>query len=445
MRIAAIVTALILAASVARAGSDPRIPTLVEQLDKITSALSVAESDPIAKQLIDIGDPAVDALIDVIAFDTRMTRATFDRESELDKPIVVPVYVATYTIVERIISTSFFSSERYGRLVGGHRAEVVAELRAHWAAVRKFSRKVDRWFAILSDDAGTPEDWLDAAGRITGPTKEFFAPDRRLPVRDGIRGEDLRSRTAPSVTELIEKRIAAVPVDDGCALTEMLVRWDSTIALPIVRSQMARAFAQTGTTHELHSCLSSLVELRVALGDPTGTDEYATWLATTVAPDSYVVGELEPLGAHADRPSAQHAAEILFGRKSPWLPLVDVANIENSPIRSWIALPLYGLAGFRAHLATALADTHVVATIVTEPPRRYRVEHADWRNGYDLADGEPTLGTVVSQPVRVCDFYAHEIGQREGAPKLELYWPLARRTAAIKAQLAWLATLGRRP
>ncbi len=443
MRTAAVVTAMILAASVARAGSDPRIPTLVEQLDKITSALSFAETDPIAKQLIDIGEPAVDALIDVIAWDPRMTRATFDRESELDQPIVVPVYVAAYTIVERIINTSFFSSERYGRLVGGDRAEVVAELRAHWAAVRKFPHRADRWFAILSDDNATPDDWVDSAGRITGPTKEFFAPDRRLPVRDGIRGEELRSRTTPSVTELIEKRIAEVPVDDGCTLTEMLVRWDSTIALPIVRSQMARAFAQTGTTHELHGCLSSLVELRSALGDLTGVDEYATWLAGTVAPDSYVTGELEPLGAHADRPAAQHAAEILFGRGSPWLPLVDLANIENSAIHPWIALPLYGLAGFRAHLAAALADTHVVATVVTEPPRRYRVDHADWTYGYDLAAGDATLGKVVSQPVRVCDFYAHEIAKREGAPKFELYWSLARRTAAIKAQLGWLATLAK--
>ena len=443
MRTAAIVIAILLAAGVVRAGTDPRIPTLVEQLDKMTSALSVAETDPIAKQLIDIGEPAVDALIDVIAWDQRMTRATFDRESELDKPIVVPVYVATYIIVERIISTSFFSSERYGRLVGGHRAEVVAELRAHWAAVRKFSHKTDRWFAILADDAGAPADWVDAAGRITGPTKELFAPDRHLPVRDGIRGEDLRSHGA------VGDRADREADRRGAGRRGLRVDRDAR-ALGLGDRVADRALADGARVRaDRHdpSCTracrrSSSCAPRSAIHRDR---RIPSWLATTVAPDSYVVGELEPLGAHADRPAAPHAAEILFGGKSPWLPPVDLAHIENSPIRSWIALPLYGLAGFRAHLAAALVDTHVVATVVTAPPRAYRVTHADWTNGYDIPDDAPVLTAVSSQPVRVCDFYAHEIGLREGAPKLELYWPLARRTAAIKAQLAWLATLGRRP
>ena len=123
-------------------------------------------------------------------------------------------------------------------------------------------------------------------------------------------------------------------------------------------------------------------------------------------------------------------------------------NLPNSRITPWLPTELYGLAAFRKRLVGLLADKRIAAQLKADAPRHFQIDHGDWSNGLDVAAGDPELPSHFTQPMRACDFYAYTIAKHAGAPAFALYWPLAKRDAAIAAQLAWLASLStpdRRP
>jgi len=78
----------------------------------------------------------------------------------------------------------------------------------------------DRWYTILKDDSGSGR-WLEAAGNIIQPENVTTAAGgwiktRQVPTNKPIPmlGEVLRSKTNPSVTEIMTRRALEVPTNN---------------------------------------------------------------------------------------------------------------------------------------------------------------------------------------------------------------------------------------
>ena len=102
----------------------------------------------------------------------------------------------------------------------------VSEMRAYWQKYKGMKLE-DRWYAILADDTAGAGRWREAAANISQPesTTTFSGTGWRVeraaptnaPVR--LRGEPLRGKTNPSVSELLARRAVEVPASTPAPMT----------------------------------------------------------------------------------------------------------------------------------------------------------------------------------------------------------------------------------
>jgi hypothetical protein len=315
----------------------------------------------------------------------------------------------------------------------------------------------ERFFRQLADDAAGAEAWLAAAGEIAQPSNVWVVPTSSVyqrsvetPLAPGqrprLRGESLRSKTSPSVSSLLARRLAAMPDGrDACSMASAFAAWDPRAALPqltrVERDTIA-GFAAAPDKRFAGSCIARLTTGRADAGDASALGDYGAWIARTSPEDAFPEVErwFAPMIAHPTAQPIIAAATALFRPPSPWLPFVS----ENSGYRltGILELDLYKLDAFRAHVAAELADKRKIGTI-SVTSNGVVIETKSFIGSPSVDDKDPLKpaeGTTMD--LRVCDEYADEVtaSRAPNAPAFRIYWPQAERDRAIGRIIAWVKT-----
>ena len=131
------------------------------------------------------------------------------RTRGVDRPLRSPVFEAELAALGGILQTSEFRDVsyrlRYRDLAA--RKELARSIRAFWMKNRAISLN-ERWYRMLRDDSAGRERWAEAAGKIIQPSDSAgrscsgARPVRGKATTSPMKGEELRSRRDPSVSEL---------------------------------------------------------------------------------------------------------------------------------------------------------------------------------------------------------------------------------------------------
>jgi len=461
-------------------GQTERIAVLIEDLDLVSARQMgqpggvVFQYDPIVQALIQEGDAAVEPLLHCLETDQRLTRSvSFGRDFFRDRR-VQPVTGAAEAALEEILQTRFNS---------------VAEIRTYWRQ-NKGRKLEDRWYQTLRDDhigqeqsvammsaGGTRRveqrlaldqgQWLEAARIIVQPEERPDVPGSGLVLirpspgveKPKMRGEALRAKTNPSVTELLLKQ-AGVVVDQanqhdqvegveairvGTELARIIFQWEKPAAAAPAQAIMRRALQLFDDPHsyimssgtDLARYIAELTDIRADSGDPNALTEYAAWIKS--ADEKKVVENavavFEPLCHHPGDPPAAAAAQWLFtDPASPWSKLPWPAGGFRAPLDS----DLVKLPAFRRLLAGDLENQTNVGTMqwsggnISYHLDRYSGGgHLTW----PTADA-PTDGATVD--LRRCDWVAWSLSQSKQIPFFNPFAPVDQRDAAIRQARAVL-------
>ena len=427
----------------------------------------ILSNDAIVQALIGDGEEAVPPLLDALVNDTRLTRSvSFHRDFFRDRTLI-GVPEAAYVALCGILQTSFpDAGDLAGSGIEGRR-RVAARVRAYWQNFQGLTPQ-DRWFRVLADDTLPPEQWAEAAGHIVQPdnvsfsgggakvlTVSWSAGGMRPGEHHSLAGQSLRARTAPSVTDLLLKRAEARTPQGDPAFALALAAWDGAAHLADLRRLTKQLQDQIAArlnirTEFLVDSAVSLYLSRLSLHDPTAAPDYADWLRT-VTPrqtDTQYCRLFEPAWNSADLAVAD-AVRAMFNRPdSPWVLLRDhrpnpqLGTSFN--LNELIDTPLLSQPGFQEFLRHSLAETDTFGTVRTRPDGDQDTQmKAGSTPQTDEWTGDPLAPPPNSvRPFRLCDLIALDVSQVDGAPRCELYWPLAQRNEAVRACLAFLDRYG---
>ena len=123
----------------------------------------------------------------------------------------------------------------------------------------------------------------------------------RKPAPQPMKGEELRSRHDPSVSDLLARRVAEIArsgnplsmpdlsLHAACELALTLDRWDAKAAQPVLRAMMTQCLdgidlsrQQGGQTDQgLVSYVTQFTLSRAKAGDRAALDEFAAWARKT--------------------------------------------------------------------------------------------------------------------------------------------------------------------
>ena len=475
---------------------DPRVrvDTLIRRLDEVVAfqhgqpgGVDLRESE-IVKALIAQGDAAIEPLLNVIENDTRLTRSvSFSRAFHFHRHLI-GVHEAAYAALVEILKTSNFAfGSEWETLKQG-----LDERRAVAARIRRYLKEYgglsleERWYRILSNDDASADQWLEAAGFIiqrsdyNGQPPPWVFTESRAP-RPGeafrLRGESLRTKTNPTISELLTRRMRD--------LAQQAVRESSYVAMQKVVDLALALGTWDGPAHinELQRLMSTLVDQyargkdaskrapligqivsltlkRRELEDNQALTEYTAWLRTVRPADTEysTVFLFEPATRYPSAPEVVRAIDWMFlDVSSPWVPLiprsVDYYNIDTAKLME----KLVDFPAFRQQLLEHLEDKTVVGTLVPRPASpddKYdlKIENniaavvAGSPNAtaivVSIAHSDPRAPRPPLQPrsFRVCDVYAWKLRGYEGAPRIELYWTEAERDAAVAESIKFLRT-----
>ncbi|MGD1086365.1 MAG: hypothetical protein ABSA47_16635 [Verrucomicrobiota bacterium] len=424
-----------------------RIKALIRDLDLVDArqwgqpgGVDLAQ-DPVVGALTQEGDPAVEPLLDCLEHDKRLTRSVqFGRDFFLNRH-VIPVTSAVMVALQDILHAGF----------GGG----AAEIRAYWN-LNKGLKLEDRWYAILKDDSAG-DRWLEAAGNITQPenvttTAGGWTATRQVPTNTPIplRGEILRSKSNPSVTELMARRALEVPpgsagnydLSTGCRMGLCLVAWDATAAEPVAKTLVKRACTLMNYSgKQLGPYVAALSLACAKAGDFQPFQDYAAWLKTTTPEqlDRSLMESLEPLSQFPTNEVLESAAEALFGdTNSPWTRLPWKGPFsDNFPVESDLA----HVPAFRVLLAREMEKTNVCGSITWHSSGMFEYHDTIMNENVSRRDlsfegGPPADGTTSE--LRWCDWVALHLSLAKQIPLFNPFAPLEKRDEAIWSAIAVL-------
>jgi hypothetical protein len=458
-------------------GADPaaRVAALIRELDQIGVRQMVhfgnsPNSSPLVQALVAEGDAAVEPLIAAIETDTRMTRTvTRGRGMSIDRR-VSPVLEPELAALTAILKTAQFWPEQAYQVGNGtlSRKDLARSMRDFWRKNRGVSL-TERWYRMLRDDSGGYDRWLEGAANIAQPTEQLGVAVQRVhtgaPELNAapMRGEELRSRRDPSVSELLVRRtleFARAPHErttpdmhllKACQLAFALDRWDRMAALPVIRELMTRARESVDRDRsEGYSQFDSLVEhiaqftlIRARQGDLAALAEYADEIRKS-DPEKDQPRSLDafkPIWIYPDDPAIREAARWLFNdRASPWAAYLRKPGNNRMPYfnTNIYASPLLRSAGFRDAVLAAMAIKSELGTVRHRDQTgvEYEVRHgAGGRFGTEAAE---EIKQGMERSFRVGDYIAWQIAEIEGSPRCEIYWTEEMRDGAVAACVAFL-------
>jgi hypothetical protein len=423
-------------------------------------------SDPIVVALINEGDKAVEPLIECLEKDNRLTRTWFVGAGLMPRSqgpwisVYEPAYFALTGILKTTVIIPLPQNGNPHALTPTDRKALADKFRAYWAAHKGMSPP-ERWFSTLQDDNASPAEWFRAAENITQginqttvPPNLFFGGGAGTVYQPGpgsrvaMRGESLRDKSNPSVSDLLVRRFnQALPlaeVDKEVTFASIstllfaLADWDGKARAEDLRN-LARQFnakfqdADVGfnSTAKING---TLYEKRLAAGDPSAIAEYAVWVSSLKPENCYDARQiLRIMWEHPTDPAIVKAAGIMFaGKNSPWRPRTHYGII------SFVNTPLLGMPAFREQVLKALDDTSVIGYT-----RRYRPD--DSGLGVHMSDDSPEDARPDAPPkvdFRLCDYYASKLSDAETFPVCKLDWPQDKRDAVVEACKAMLRQYG---
>jgi hypothetical protein len=447
-----------------------RIAALIEDFEEIKErqwgqpgGVGV-DSSPIVIAIEKEGQSAVEPLIACLENDKRLTRSvSFWRDFSPQRNLI-PVTRAAYLAICHILQTHEFgpASNGFNRGGGPDRKAIIAEVRAYWAKAKGKS-PADMWYATLKDDGAGSSRWLEAALKIVQPVDVEARggwvndPVRKPGEIPATRGEPLRGKQNPSVSELLAKRIPQVADDypngnsdsifrshDGARMALAFHKWDPKAGFSTLQSQLARSkevFARDRGNQAtmLADDVAELTIASVAKGDQGALKDYAAWIrAQWPSRDNSAIPKMfRPMAQHPDQLEIATAAEALFNDpSSPWFCLPKGNPYQTfGPDGDMVASPLLCVPAFQKNVLVNLDDkTHVGAVSVVNGSLQ-----VEMRSGLGFSAGityptDPLLPAAgEKREIRVCDWYASHLANLDGAPEFEFFWPEKRREEAIKA------------
>lgn len=421
---------------------------LIANLENLRTTGNGVACSPTVKSLIAQRDMAVKPLLECLESDTRLTRTTHQVHYVGEPQTVITVAEAAYVAISWILQKSFVAELPFGERPKPLNAEglrlIATDVRAYWNANRDLPLE-ERWLRTLADCSATQDEWLEAANNILRTDERPFNLDGAFPGgRTGIlmapktspfRGEPLRKKSAPSVSDLLTLRVLRSDSPDRAFQFAMLLnRWDPQASRPVLRRQLRRCLASSEpwSSYFRQPEARKIVDLTLALaeaGDPDVLREYTAWFRGfagqwTVGPPVYA-----PLWRFPNEPSIKAALAWMFeDPRSPWswksgAPFnVATYEVTHLPI---LATP--ELSGF---LLGDLEDTTPLGVITV--PENGVAESRWFANvspGCSRNHGDPAFPKVgVKLTFRVCDVRAQSLG----IVPCELYWPNALRDDACR-------------
>ncbi len=455
-------------------GQAARVEKLIRDLDEVAArqwgqpgGVMLGES-PIIKELIALGNAAVEPLIRDFRFDDRLTRSVgFHRDFHRSR-MILPADRAAHTALTGILKTTNFAPPAPNQAnLGPINKEALAnQMQAYWEKVRK-TPLVERWYLALADDAAGTAAWLEAAGNIIQPENVQTIPGGgpfvatvTTPVKPGehppFRGESLRAGHTPTVAALMARRIESMlktpegqqfELLEPCRLAVMLAEWDPRAGVPTLRelTRICRErYARPNSGHDwtiqnLAVSIARFTVARIKAGDSGAVSEYADWVRTT-SPDGLeqsALAVLEPFRLRPDDPTLAATAAWLFGDpKSNWVPLIGRKGVRFSyHIVQLIASPMVEVPAFRKMVIATLDDRSTIGKAEVGDNDVVSVEiNGGFSIGRSASKDDrdaPAKGTKV--PIRMCDLYAWQLAALKGAPAFNPCWPESRRNAGVAA------------
>lgn len=450
--------------------------------------------DPRVKALVARGDEAVEPLLRALETDERLTRSvSFGRDFHPHRHLIT-VAEAAYTALTRILKTNAFGGpEEYNSPPDKEgRRQLAARIRAY---LEKYGRgtEEERWYATLKDDAAGPEAWLQAAANMLNtydyggaPAAWDFgnAPVPSVRAAQGLtlRGEPLRGKNSPSVSQLFARRMSelaerkdeAPPFQSLNAAANFalaLLVWEGRAQLPAVRSfqNVLRSRCEAAGANDSYSRsnlrgqLVGLYLKRFEVEDEDAFVEYAEWVGalTPAEAGEYLVYIFTPMWRYAEHPAVAAAAASMFDTPgSPWLPLIDGDDRQSFQRAELLGTPMLNVKSFRERALEGLADRTVVGSLRprrTSGGDRYELTVENTYTAVLIGSANSSGATfqvtaedaraphaLESLSVRVCDVYASRLAGLSGAPRFQVYWPEAERDRAVAEMVAFIRDHGGR-
>ena len=414
-----------------------RVPQLIRELDQVAArqwgqpgGVNLA-GDVVVRELIQIGEPAVEALLEVLESDDRLTRSVHFWRDFARSRTVLGVHEAAYAALATILQASFFETVATGDNLSSRgregRSALVQAIRSHWERYRDMPLH-DRWLAILADDSAGADRWIEAASNIVTPQNVQVQPSSMIgtwrhsdpEAASSLRGEPLRDRSNPSVTEILSERVGALDAENACSLVSALDRWDARGGRPAMRALLSRC--------ENDATCSCAPALFARLGDERGVlRRYARWLGR------YEIGAWAEL-AYILRPAIEHDARIARQAAERFLAKPEI--VETLRLQR-LDPELFSLPEFRRRLATLLEDRSSIGTLTVREDGSYSYTLANDMGGGGGSMSGDDAEAQVEVPYRQADDIATHIDV-EDAPEFRIVWSEARRDAALDALVTWL-------
>ncbi len=393
-------------------------------------------SDRRVAALIALGEPAVPALIDALERDERLTRSVhFWRDFSRHRS-VLGAHEAAYAALAAILQQDFFRVASTGDDLSGRgpagREELARRVRAYWTRMGSIPLH-QRALATLADDSASLDEWVDAAQNIVSTRR----PDGSV---GPMAGEPLRAQRAPSVSELLARRIERALVTRGrppevfvdyapriaaSRLTAALQEWEPRSSLLRV---VTERWLATQTDEVSANCLGALLDARDAAGDAGAIDEYARWIAG-ISPEQ-ARGAMRALLALAVRRASDarivRATNVVLSERG-WLSDTHDSNWSEELFAATEALP-----AMRAFVQRRLREQREIGVLSVQQAQ-FELRYQD---GGLFVSGTTTPAPPQGRwPWRACDEIARMLVP-PGAERDQLFGPVAQRDAVITRLLA---------
>jgi hypothetical protein len=460
--------------------ADPaaRVAALILNLDEIAvhhrSVPGVASpgSSPLVRELIALGDAAVEPLLEALIHDHRLTRSISYGRGMGQQRFVSPTIDAILSALDGLMRTGVpgITSEMRYRPDAGRRRAMAEAYRKFWETNRAVPPE-ELYYRILADDAAAAR-WLEAANGLTAPAPDASGrprharPDQPPPP---MLGEPLRQGREPSITALMIRRTEeqarratrAFDFRDACGIAAALAKWDLRAALPVLHAMMDRArelYAQEQASDNwsrpwLARNLASFTLTRTRAGDRAALDEYAAWIRMTT-PETLKEGlrmAFEPMWTEPDHPTIAEATQAMFAPGSAWTRSLTDLSPGHDPFGhdALETSPLIRVPAFRDAVISGLADRAEGGTVERKSDQPGSVSFTidgsqSGGFGTDAMADLDELPIGEKRPVRAGDWLALRLAALEGAPLFQLYWKEARRDEAIARLITFLRRYGDR-
>ena len=417
-----------------------RIAALIGDLDLVQArqwsqpgSVDLPE-DPIVSALIQEGDLAVEPLLDCLDNDKRLTRSVGFGRDFFRGRTVISVRATARVALLSILQADF--------------GDGTAEIRAYWDKYKNLNL-ADRWYAMLNDDHAAVR-WGEAASRIVQPENIATYPGgfsvvrpapTNMPVR--LRGEILRSKANPSVSELMARRATEVPRDNpnaydisaACQMGLYLAAWDAPTAGPVVKTlskRCATVMAYSGA--QLGGLLAKLSLARAQAGDADAFEDYAAWLPTTSPADmGFTISEyLEPLKQFPTNTVLASAAEKMFDdTNSAWSRLPWPQSDSENPVSS----DLVNVPAFRRLIVRELDRKEVCGYISwqTNGMVNFSVNNLHMCGSfiYSFPNSNKTINGTSTE-LRWCDWTALSLATGKHIPPYDPFASVEKRNEALE-------------